>query len=434
MAGQPRSVHIMANPDEQWKAVSGSGQSKSPGESSEIQSKSARKNARRKERKQFERKWGVKSENAAAFELVACATTRTTGSSSQMQSIAKEGEREGRMRSQSLIDPMHSSRSLSSHDNDEALRRALAASLTEVTTGAPVSQNANSASRTSGNTYDDSRTKRLRNLRKKISAAKALQAIHTADLDANQKAKLGRLSSLMSEATAIQEELDNEEEQRRQHDEERRAQEMAAHKQRISEWSDLSEGISVEGFRAGADQDEFACPLCAGPLEAATACTPCKHLFCRACLEDALDAAAARTGGDPKSLCCPLCRSLLFDAKLDKILVEAATNVRKRMRKRKCSCRCGEEVLLSSLRAHLRQCGSAAPQLFNGDEKKRFGHSFQRPWLDPSLVAEMMGRKKRPGGGPIHSSQQAIQRGLVSEDYDEDAALQAALVLSALET
>eukprot|EP00561_Arcocellulus_cornucervis_P006992 CAMPEP_0185817854 /NCGR_PEP_ID=MMETSP1322-20130828/19765_1 /TAXON_ID=265543 /ORGANISM="Minutocellus polymorphus, Strain RCC2270" /LENGTH=79 /DNA_ID=CAMNT_0028514923 /DNA_START=18 /DNA_END=253 /DNA_ORIENTATION=- len=79
----------MANLDEQWKAVSGCGRSKSLGESSEIQSKSARKNARRKERKQFERKWGVKSENAAAFELVACATTRTTGSSSsQMQSIA----------------------------------------------------------------------------------------------------------------------------------------------------------------------------------------------------------------------------------------------------------------------------------------------------------------------------------------------------------
>ena len=391
-----KAVHVMANLDEQWKVVSGRGRSKSLGESSQIQSKSARKNARRKERKQFERKWGVKPENAAAC-------------------TAKEEEREGRTRSQSLIDPMHSSRSLSSHDDDEALRRALAASLTEV---APVSQNA----------------KRLRNLRKKISAGKALQAIHTADLDANQKAKLGRLSSLMSEATAIQEELDNEEEQRRQHDEERRAQEMAAHKQRISEWSDLSEGISVEGFRAGADQDEFACPLCAGPLEAATAYTPCKHLFCRACLEDALDAAAARTGGDPRSLCCPLCRALLFDAKLDKILVEAATNVRKRMRKRKCSCRCGEEVLLSSLRAHLRQCDSAAPELFKGDVKRRFGNSFQRPWLDPSLVAEMMGRKKRPGGGPIHSSQQAIQRGLVNEEYDEDAALQAALALSALET
>mmetsp|Transcript_22684 Transcript_22684/g.65341 ORF Transcript_22684/g.65341 Transcript_22684/m.65341 type:complete len:415 (+) Transcript_22684:116-1360(+) len=414
----------MANLDDQWKAVSRD-RSKSLGESISSQSKSARKNARRKARKQFERKWGVRPEEAAAGEARA---------GEPGQGIGNEEEGGGRrMRSQSLVEHMHASALPS--DDDEALRRALAASLIETNT--PVAQNVNSTSKTacSDNIDDDVRKKQLRNLRKKISAAEALRSIPTTDLDASQKAKLERLPSLVSEATAVQEDLDREEKERRLLEEERKVREMAAHKQRIREWTDLSDGIAVEGFRAGADQDEFACPLCAGPLEAATACTPCKHSFCRACLEDALDAAASRTGGDPKSLCCPLCRSLLYDAKSDTMLVEGATNVRRRMRKRKCSCRCGEEVLLSSLRAHLRQCDAAAPELFKGDEKKRFGHTFFRPWLDPDLVAEMAGRKKRPGGsGPIRSSRQAIQRGLVTEDYDEDAALQAALALSALET
>jgi hypothetical protein len=407
----------MANLGGQWKAV-GRGRSKSlseAGQQQQAKTKSARKNARRRERKEFEKKWGVSVEEAAAMEA------------SVVAADAEEGG--GRMRCQSVIEQVHFSPLPC--DDDGALRRALEASLSEAaSTGAP-----NSASNNSDSTDDDVRRKRLRNLKKKISAAEVLGSIPQSDLDAGQRTKLERLSSLMSEAAVIEDELARKQEQQRQIKEERKARELAVHKQRISEWSDLSDGTAVEGFLAGADRDEFACVLCAGPLEAAVACTPCKHLFCRACLEDTLDSAARRTGGDPKSLCCPLCRSLLYDAKSDKMLVEAAMNARKRMRKRKCSCRCGEEVLLSSLRAHLRQCDAAAPELFKGDEKRRFGHSFQRPWLDPDLVAEMAGRKKRPGGsGHIRSTQQAIQRGLVAEDYDEDAALQAALALSALET
>ena len=410
----------MANLDGQWKAVN-RGRSKSLSEAGQQQqtakTKSARKNARRKERKQFQKKWGVSAEEAAALEESGGAVDGEEGL-------------EGRMRSQSLIDHtanIHST-SLPCDDDEALLRRALEASLAETAANSVSNEGA-------GHNPDDNvRNKRLRNLKKKISAAEALRSIPVSDLDAGQKAKLERLSSLISEATAIQDELDREAKEQQQIEEQRKAQEMRAHKQRINEWADLSDGTAVEGFRAGADQDEFACPLCAGPLEAATACTPCRHLFCRACLEDALDSAASRSGGDPKSLCCPLCRSLLYDAKSDKMLVEAATNVRKRMRKRRCSCRCGEEVLLSSLRAHLRQCDQAAPELFKGDEKRRFGHSFHRPWLDPDLVAEISGKSKRPGGcGPIRSPQQAIQRGLVTEDYDEDAALQAALALSQLE-
>ena len=404
----------MANLDGQWKAVN-RGRSKSLSEAGQQQgakTKSARKNARRKERKQFEKKWGVSVEEAAALEASGGA--------------ADEEEGLGRMRAQSLIEQTTSAHStpLVCDDDEALLRRALEASLAETASNESAGHN---------KTDDDVRNKRLRNLKKKISAAEALRSIPISDLDAGQRAKLERLSSLISEATAIQDELDREAKEQQQMEEQRKAQEMRAHKQRINEWADLSDGTAVEGFRAGADQDDFACPLCAGPLEAATACTPCRHLFCRACLEDALDSAASRSGGDPKSLCCPLCRSLLYNAKADKMLVEAATNVRKRMRKRRCSCRCGEEVLLSSLRAHLRQCDQAAPELFRGDEKRRFGHSFHRPWLDPDLVAEMSGKSKRPGCCPIRSPQQAIQRGLVTEDYDEDAALQAALALSQLE-
>ena len=410
-------MHTMTNLDGQWKAVH-RGRSKSlseAGQDQSVKTKSARKNARRKERKKFQQKWGVSAEEAAALE--------------ESGGAADGEEGLGRMRSQSLIEHTTNTHStLLSCDDDEALlRRALEASLAETASNSTSNESAGH------NTDDDVRNKRLRNLKKKILAAEALQSIPISELDAGQKAKLERLSSLISEATAIQDELDREAKKQQQIEEQRKAQEMRAHKQRINEWADLSDGTAVEGFRAGADQDEFACPLCAGPLEAATACTPCKHLFCRACLEDALDSAASRSGGDPKSLCCPLCRSLLYDAKSDKMLVEAATNVKKRMRKRRCSCRCGEEVLLSSLRAHLRECDQAAPELFKGDEKRRFGHSFHRPWLDPHLVAKMSG-KKRPGGcGPIRSPQQAIQRGLVTEDYDEDAALQAALALSQLE-
>ena len=309
----------MANLDGQWKAVN-RGRSKSLGEAGQQQAaktKSARKNARRKERKQFQKKWGVSAEEAAALEESGGAVDGEEGL--------------GRMRSQSLIEHTANIHSISLPcDDDEALlRRALEASLAETASNSVSNEGAGH------NPDDDVRNKRLRNLKKKISAAEALRSIPISDLDAGQKAKLERLSSLISEATAIQDELDRKAKEQQQIEEQRKAKEMRAHKQRINEWADLSDGTAVEGFRAGADQDEFACPLCAGPLEAATACTPCRHLFCRACLEDALDSAASRSGGDHKSLCCPLCRSLLYDAKSDKMLVEAATSVRKRMRKRR---------------------------------------------------------------------------------------------------
>lgn len=180
----------MANLDGQWKAVnSNRSRSKSLSEQAgqrqqAAKTKSARKNARRKERRQFEKKWGVSVEEAAALEESGGAADGEEGG-------------QGRMRSQSLIDQttnIHST--LLPCDDDEALlRRVLEASLAE-------------ANECAGhNPDDDVRNKRLRNLKKKISAAEALRSVPTSDLDAGQKAKLERLSSLISEATTIKNEF-----------------------------------------------------------------------------------------------------------------------------------------------------------------------------------------------------------------------------------
>jgi hypothetical protein len=57
----------------------------------------------------------------------------------------------------------------------------------------------------------------------------------------------------------------------------------------------------------------FACPVCTEPLEAATLALPCRHAFCRRCLELAMARAAAVSRGDPEACVCPLCRACLFD-------------------------------------------------------------------------------------------------------------------------
>ena len=442
-ASRSTSINSACTADQQQSVVEGSsswtdvvttrGRSKSLSEhatdtTSKLLSKSARKNARRKERKKFEKKWGVRPDGSGIGGANA--------GRARSQSLVEDGSSTGRVRTDGIYndegDDEHADDQPCPRHDDEALNRALAASMLEHSS--LTSSSAAAAAAVAVAQEDDPRRKRLRNLKKKISAAQALLEVPAANLDDGQRAKLERLSSLQTEADTIQKELDAEEEQRRQQYAEHRAAVAASHRRRIAEWSALSDGTAVRGFRAGADQDEFACPLCHGPLEAATSCTPCRHVFCRACLEDALGAAAERSGGDPKSLNCPMCRGSLFDAIGDRMLVEPALNVRKRMRKRKCECKCGEEVALSSLRAHLRYCNEAAPELFADDARKRFGHEFERPRLDPDKVADMAGRKRRGGNGPIRSSQQAVVRGLVPEGYDEEAALQAALALSSLET
>ena len=62
------------------------------------------------------------------------------------------------------------------------------------------------------------------------------------------------------------------------------------------------------------------------------------------------------------------------------------------------------------------------------------------PRLDPDKVDDMAGRPRRSKHGrgrgeqPLRSTNWAAMSGLVPADYDEDAALQAALALSSIET
>ena len=392
-------------------------------------SKSSRKNLRRKERRRFERKWGVRPEDAEAME----AGGGQVGDRSVSAAPLCQGQGQGQGQGPADVPGGGTSAAAaynSSHD-DEAVRRAIAASIADAGPGPDEG--------------GDPRRKRLRNLRKKIAAAEALALAPQSTLDGAQLAKLERLPALRSEADGLCADLDSEEAERIRSQAALRARGAEAQRRAIAEWSDLEDGRAVEGFRAGADKDEFACPLCAGPLEAATACLPCRHVFCRACLEEAAESAAERSGGDPRSLVCPLCRAELFDppprgGDEGRILVCPAMNVRKRMRKRKCQCRCGAEVALSSLRAHLRDCSEAAPGLFGDDQRKRFGHEFAMPRLDPDKVDDMAGRPRRSKHGrgrgeqPLRSTNWAAMSGLVPADYDEDAALQAALALSSIET
>ena len=406
--------------EHQWTAVTPSPRSSRLRSNQDVadptkMSKSSRKNLRRKDRRRFERKWGV-PEDAEATE----AGGGRAGDGSASSADIRGG---GTPSAAVACDSPH---------DDEAVRRAIAASLAEAGSGAV-------------DAGGDPRSKRLRNLRKKIAAAEALASAPRAALDSPRRAKIARLPALRVEADGLRADLDAEEAERARSLSALRAREAETQRRAIAEWSDLEDGRAVAGFRAGADRDEFACPLCAGPLEAATACQPCKHLFCRACLEEAAESAAERSGGDPRSLVCPLCRAELFDplprgGGEGRMLVCPATNVRKRMRKRKCRCRCGAEVALSSLRAHLRDCSEAAPGLFKHDQRKSFGHEFAMPWLDPDKVDDMAGRPRRSthgkgrGGQPLHSGNGVATSGLVPVGYDEDAALQAALALSCIDT
>ena len=287
--------------------------------------------------------------------------------------------------------------------------------------------------------YDDPRRKRLRNLRKKLSAIEALSSHPPSELTPDQIAKAARLPHLSAEAEGIERTLRAEAEEREGALRARREADAELNRVRLAEWEALDLGKAVEGFTGG--DDEHACPLCSGPIEAATYAIPCRHVFCRACLEESVSSMAQRGLGNPKFCVCPLCRSCMYDPKSGIIRAEPAEAVRKKMRRRKVGCACGDEVALSGLRRHLRECSKAAPGLFGDDRKKRFGHSFQQPRLDPIIcealrVQALNGEKKKRGG----SSESIVAATTITQlssnsfslpdGYNEEAEIQAAILQS----
>ena len=275
----------------------------------------------------------------------------------------------------------------------------------------------------------------LRKLRKKMSEARSLASKPEAHLENEQRRKVAQIPSYESEIQSLEEQLESERAERLE--QERQAHEALkrANQKRMAEWKAFSNGNIVQGFggkrceasgnaSGGDDVDEFACPLCAGPLEAAVKTSNCHHVFCRACLEEALESAAVRTHGEPSSIVCPICRSCLLDSSTIKVTVEADLRTRRKMKKKKCTCRCGTEMSLASLRIHLRTCTEGAPILF-GNEVKRSGHEqFKQPTLDPVKVQRWSGKK-------VHNSHSAAPAdGGVPEGYDEEAEIQTAILLS----
>jgi len=270
------------------------------------------------------------------------------------------------------------------------------------------------------------RERHLKTLRKKLAATVSLAEKPLKDLDQGQRDKLSRRAGIEAEIARIEAEVAAENEARIE------ACAVAASTQRR-----IAEAAVKVQF-----DEEFACPICTEPLEAATYALPCRHAFCRRCLEVAMARATAVSRGDPSACVCPLCRSCLFDAATGKLSTEPARALRKRMAtKKRGTCVCGAEVSLSSLREHMRQCDGVAPGI---EQKPKFsGHEFEQPMLDPVLCAELQalagrkqkGQKKKGAaaaarGGAVAGREAKAGRPQIPEDYDEDAATQAAILAS----
>mmetsp|Transcript_29693 Transcript_29693/g.43824 ORF Transcript_29693/g.43824 Transcript_29693/m.43824 type:complete len:460 (+) Transcript_29693:142-1521(+) len=409
------------NKDDDWQPVLKNSRRSSFHETNDAdktpKSKAARKNERRKERRRRE-KIASNSPIVDDYQLVPSSS-------------------DNRMTSLNVV-TQSSSLAFEEEKMEEELCRAIAeSSLLEGS---------------SNGKEDDPRPKKIRNLRKKLTSAQKLRTQDT--LDENQLEKVRRIPILEEEIQQLENQLKEEETQRKEL--ELRIREENENKQqlRLQQWSDLEDGKIVSGFSRydenNVESDEFACPICAGPLEAATWAIPCKHVFCRACLESAIKSAAECSFGDPLSCVCPLCRACLYDVHTGLVKTRKADTVRRKMKKRSCTCRCGTVISLNGLRAHLRICGSGAPELFGDEEKKKFGHEFEQPILDEEKIEalkrkEGIGKKRRnrsdstssTGGGSGRNRSGSVGSynggGLhmsVPRGYDEAEAYQRALLLS----
>lgn len=335
---------------------------------------------------------------------------------------------------------------------------------------------------------DRLRYKRLRKMRKKLSEAQALYTKAADGIvveDEQQRTKMEHIPAYQAEITQLEEEIAQE--QKIQHDKDvyRQEQRQHDHQVRIEEWQSFSAGHIVQGYMADAEQEEFSCPLCAGPFETAVITSQCGHVFCRSCLEESVAVAAVRSQGDPSSIVCPMCRTclLVFDPTtpatnhetnnnsmnsgsnhsnsthrrketttlhtMVTVQVEAATKIRRKMKKKRCVCRCGTELSLASLRQHLRTCREGAPTLFEHEIERGRGttnhEAFKQPYLDPTKVRHWKQRiqhqqtNSRYNSNSNNHNNDTTTRGqyysgsnaiTIPEGYDEEAEIQAAILQS----
>eukprot|EP00937_MAST-01D_sp_MAST-1D-sp2_P000612 g612.t1 len=214
-----------------------------------------------------------------------------------------------------------------------------------------------------------SAAKEARRCRKKLRSLEDLAAKRGAGaaLDADQVAKL---TALQASEPRLRAELRAAEAQIAALETESRAAVQRQQEQDAARKAALQDTLKVEF------DSQFACSICCEVLEAATAVEGCRHVFCRACLEDVAARATV-----PAHCVCPLCRASLFDG--ERMRLRPARELRRRMAKRTGRCHCGKEVPLSQLRAHLRACGLAGAHYM---EKPKFKHSYRKPSFDADRV------------------------------------------------
>lgn len=279
------------------------------------------------------------------------------------------------------------------------IEQALSASLAELDEGAEKKDEEHAR---------ESRERRLRNLRKQVRAIDVLAQSPIEKLNPAQRAKMERKPVLVADINELMAWAAIEAEAHK-------AAEDAAAIALAERTDQMQKVLQKVSFDM-----EFACPICTDVLEAATVALPCRHVFCRACLEMAMARAATASSGDPLACICPLCRSCLFDPSSGKIATEPARQVRRRMGSKKGKCQCGASVPMTSFRQHLRTCDATSSVY--GEKRKIFGHEFAQPSLDPERCRLLSSGRK--GELPLRA------RVSIPEGYDEDCEVQAALLES----
>ena len=122
-------------------------------------------------------------------------------------------------------------------------------------------------------TPEQSRLRRLKAASKRLKQIEALEVLPLESLDSGQRAKLAR----RGETEAVFVALPAAAEAAAVAETSAAAAAAAAQAEALARLSETTQKVVFD--------DAFACPICTEPLEAATLALPCRHAFCRACLE-----------------------------------------------------------------------------------------------------------------------------------------------------
>lgn len=185
--------------------------------------------------------------------------------------------------------------------------------------------------------------KQLKRLRKVLRGIEELSCSRT--LSPEQRAKLERKEDLEASTAAT----------------EARLAELARERARQDEIVRALESVVCDP----------SCGICFELIEVPTAVQPCKHEFCRGCIESVV-----RRAKRVPEVACPLCRVNFYDAATKTARLEPALATRQTLKTTVGTCHCGQSMNLSSLRDHLRNCGDPASCYA---PRPKFGHTFAKP-------------------------------------------------------